>query len=611
MHSGLSNILKERGLAQGDDPPVPTSHRLAPTSFSPPAGTLPSTSSPPSPSFAPTAAGNVAPSRSTAALSAPRPLDIPLAESPSSSSLASAPLDGPLLELMPALSVSASASSSEEGFCLSGRGAFPARPSPGPPAGRRVVSAPRAYLASPPRGSPLSRSVGPDGEDLSSWRRMPLRDETPFGSPASPGGPSSSGAFDPGRLAQRQRRRRSSASFSSLTSGALPSGSFVGSFEDCLLSGRMSAPQSAPLPFVASIGVLGGSEAPKRLKCPKHLHVPFGAVFWREPGGEATLSCPYVGAVNLDAHYHSVLVLPPPSIDVDAAHPVKLPRFPGYEVPRRGQIQLVLKNSLDTAFKPFLIPYDIDGLDRDGQGGRTFLRQLSYAVEPEDHGGKGKLRFAVHLQFCSPPAAPTRKGKTSSTHEPRFYLHRAVRVVFASRGLDLSDKLRVVHDGPGAVQQHARPDAGFERFADYDGPGAEWDLARRQAKARLAFASASEHVAALVAPPLLPYPLDSQSPPYPVPPASSSATIPTAAPPPLHLVAPSPFTPSSLVRSTSPAPLLASPAAPEPLTFDRVPSPHRPAVLGRKLSAQSGLSASRPTSRTGRSGSGERERIGR
>lgn len=524
---------------------------------------------------------------------------IPSADSPT---LGSAPLDGPLLELMPALSVSASASSSEESFFLSGRGAVPTRPSPGPPAGRRVVSAPRAYLASPPRGSPLSRSVGPDGEDLPPWRKVPLRDETPFGSPASPAGPSSSGAYDPGRLAQRQRRRRSSASFSSLTSGALPSGSFVGSFEDCLLSGRMSTAQSAPLPFVASIGVLGNSEAPKRLRCPKHLHVPFGAVFWREPGGEASLSCPYVGAVNLDAHYHSLLVLSPPSTNLEVGGAVKLPRFPGYEVPSRGQIQLVLKNSLDTAFKPFLIPYDLEGLDHGGQGGRTFLRQKSYAVEQDDHAGK--LRFAVHLQFCSPPAAPGRKSKPSSAHEPRFYLHRAVRVVFASRGLDLSDKLRVVHEGPAAVQQQARLDADVDRFAAYDGPGAEWDLARRQAKARLACA---EVPLALAQPPLSPSPPHTQSSAYPVPPPSSSATIP-AAPPPLHLVAPSPFTPSPLVRPPSPAPLFLPPPAPEPLTFDRLPSPHRPPALGRKLSAQSGLSASRPSSRAG---SGERERIGR
>ncbi|GAA5844159.1 hypothetical protein JCM9279_003750 [Rhodotorula babjevae] len=551
-------------------------------------------------------------SRLPGTTSAPRPLAIPSADSPTHSSLASAPLDGPLLELMPALSVSASASSSEESLFLSGRGAFPSRPSPGPPAGRRVVSAPRAYLASPPRGSPLSRSVGPDGEDLPPWRRLPLRDETPFGSPASPSGPSSSGAFDPGRLAQRQRRRRSSASFSSLASGALSSGPFVGSFEDSLLSGRMSSASSAPLPFVASIGVLGSSEAPKRLRCPKHLHVPFGAVFWREPGGEATLSCPYVGAVNLDAHYHSLLVLPAPSPDVDAVRSVKLPRFPGYEVPPRGQIQLVLKNSLDTAFKPFLIPYDLDGLDRGGQGGRTFLRQKSYTVEQDDlGGGKGKLRFAVHLQFCSPPAAPPRKGKPTSVHEPRYYLHRTVRVVFASRGLDLSDKLRVVHEGPGAVRQYAGLDGDIDQFGAYDGPGAEWDLARKQAKARLAFASTVEDPPAFAPPPLLPYPPHTQSSAYPVQPASSSSTTIPAVPPPLHLVAPSPFTPSPLVRPPSPTPLLAHPAAPEPLTFDRVSSPHRPAGLGRKLSAQSGLSASRPSSRAGRSGSGERERIGR
>lgn len=540
--------------------------------------------------------------------SAPRPLAIPSADSPHSS-LASGPLDGPLLELMPALSVSASASSSEESFLTGRTPSSLSRPSPGPPAGRRVVSAPWGHLASPPRSSPLSRSVGPDGEELPPWRRVPMRDETPFGSPASP--PGHGGAFDPGRLAERQRRRRSSASFSSFTSGAVATGSLVGSFEESLLSGRMSAAQSAPLPFVASIGVLGSEDAPKRLKCPKHLHVPFGAVFYREPGGEATLSCPYVGVVNLDAHYHSLLVIPT-SLKSDPASPPKLPRFPGFEVPQRGQIQLVLKNSLDTAFKPFLIPYDITGLDRAGHGGRTFLRQKSYAVadEPGDGGGgvgKGKLRFAVHLQFCSPPAPAPRKGKEAKSQpEPRFYLHRAIRVVFASRGLDLSDKLRVVHEGPGEAR-HGHHGADVERFAAYSGPGPEWDLARKKAKERFKLEQAPPAPHTLAPPPLPPYPPHTHSLSYPVLPASS-ASIPAIAPP-LDLVAPSPFTPSPLVRSASPAPPF--PPVPEPLTFERVPSPHRPVVLGRKLSAQSALSASRPSSAAGRSGSGERERIGR
>lgn len=235
----------------------------------------------------------------------------------------------------------------------------------------------------------------------------------------------------------------------------------MGSYENSLLAGRLSATPSPPIDFHASIGVLGSSDSPSKLRCPTHLHIPFGATFY--PNVESGTSSPFVGTIDLEAHY---LALLSPPCD-------PLPRFPGYRLPPRGQVQLVIKNPNSTAIKLFLIPYDLTGLDRNGEGGKTFLRQKSYAVLDEGSDeGKGRLRYAVHLQFCAPP----------TSGESRFYLHNTIRVVFASRALDSTERLRVVAEGPEGAGGSERTSE--ERFAPYRGPGSEWEMARKKAKER-------------------------------------------------------------------------------------------------------------------------------
>ncbi|GAA6012129.1 hypothetical protein JCM10207_005139 [Rhodosporidiobolus poonsookiae] len=541
---------------------------------------------------------------------APRPFPPAFASTSSGSELSGSFVDGPLHDLLPALSVSASVSSSED----SAISAWHGRPAGLPTAGRRVVSGPSTYFTSPSRSSPLSRSVDMSSPDEPSW---PSRRPPPFGLPALATSPTDS--FDSSRLSSSRRRRRSSASFSSIThSQTPPFGSFVGSFENSLLSGRMSALPSIPLPFVASIGVLGSANTPLRLRCPQHLHVPFTAVFYSPPG-EVSASTPYVGTIDLEAHYLSLLN---PTGDAAALDPLqrpaKLPRFPGYAVPVKGQVQLVLKNGNRTSFKPFLIPYDLTGLERGGKGGRTFLRQKSYAVD--DFDTKGKLRFAVHLQFCSPPRAPTKKGKAPD--EPRYYLHHSIRVVFASRGLDASDKLRVVLEGPddlmyGSSSSAPRPDSD-ERFGAYLGPGPDWELARKKAKEREKMrASLPPSVPPPAAPAPPPFPdsaataFDTLPPLYPASLAPAFSSIPPSAPIPAPSSA---FAPSFACPAPCHPAVRSAAATPEPLTFERIPSPHLPPFLDpreRKLSV-SGLSASRPASRNeGSARTSSSERCGR
>jgi len=340
------------------------------------------------------------------------------------------------------------------------------------PDGRRVVSAPLGlYAASPSRSSPLSRSFG-----MSSMLDDP-----------SPSVPGCSPSYAPSSrtIPSSHRRRRSSASLH-----YPPFGSLVGSFENSLLSGRMSAQPSKPLPFLCSIGVLGSKDAPKKLQCPKHLHVEFGAVFYSSKEDRKT--SPYVGTIDLEGHYLSLLA--------SATESKKLAKFPGYQVPVRGQLQLVLKNSNQTAFKPFLIPYDLEGLNRYGKGGRTFLRQKSYTVELEgvrESGEGGKLRFAVHLTFCSPPTNTWAKRNGFKEKEPKYYLYQSIRVVFASQALDPTEKVRVVLEGPtellhgssktssAGVDEEERRRWRESQFGEYRGPSDEWEDQRREIRADL------------------------------------------------------------------------------------------------------------------------------
>lgn len=260
----------------------------------------------------------------------------------------------------------------------------------------------------------------------------------------------------------------------------------------------MSALPSHPLPFLAAIGVLGAPDAPVRLRCPPHLGVSFEAFFYSGPEGTHFGASPYVGTIDLEAAYLAQLSASSPPTDALPSHSGKAkdlpraPKFPGYRVPRRGQVQIIVKNPNSTAIKLFLVPYDLTGLDRGGLGGKTFLRQKSYTVDVDagsasNEQHKGRLRYAVHLQFCSPPAPPPSSLRSTPAEPatPHYYLHQTIRVVFASRALDSTEKLRVVAEGPhGVVLDLNRTEGAEQRFMPYKGPGAEWEMARKKAKGR-------------------------------------------------------------------------------------------------------------------------------
>ncbi|KAG0326677.1 hypothetical protein BGZ99_009175 [Dissophora globulifera] len=304
--------------------------------------------------------------------------------------------------------------------------------------------------------------------------------------------------------------RRSSLTPSSLPHGDL-FGSLVGSYEESILSGRMSTLPSKPLIFTAQIGVLANQDykdCPPKLRCPKHVLLEFPAVFYdyesssSHQGGHhshqnhhqlhhssstqslhsktassfghhtsfssshhalgSSASSPslisyFSTSANLMGSHgpgpssaHSFLttqddpILPyVGNLDLDNGlrGSRRFARMPGgMRIPLRGQVQVMIKNPNKTVVKVFLVPYDFTDMPA---GTKTFLRQKSYSTCPgmgpsslSNGNNGGTLRYAIHLQFCSP--APG-----------YVYLYRSIRVVFANRVPDGKESLRVVLEGLG------------------------------------------------------------------------------------------------------------------------------------------------------------------
>lgn len=117
---------------------------------------------------------------------------------------------------------------------------------------------------------------------------------------------------------QAQERR------ASITSSE-PYGTFVGSYEESIMIGRLSTIPSKPLPFIAEIGVLAIGKCKPQLKCPAHASLSFPAYFYQL---EEDTPTPYVGTIDLDELR--------PSFDN-----FSLADCAGYRLPFKGQLQIV------------------------------------------------------------------------------------------------------------------------------------------------------------------------------------------------------------------------------------------------------------------------------
>ena len=380
---------------------------------------------------------------------------------------------------------------------------------------------------------------------------------------------------------------------------------------------------------------------------------------------------PYVGTVDIDQFYLSELDRSLSARGENNPTSLTSPPFPGYRIPPKGQIQLVVKNANQTAVKLFLVPYDLSDMP---PGSKTFLRQKSYDLGNEPiplaHGSespspsprlKEALRYAIHLQFCASPtkerergrkrSVTTRREGTSSQQRPssgsprpklkqgsqqdryddpknqtlhqtrksgaekksrsntanasHIYLHKNIRIVFTSRALDLSEKLKVVIEGPSGLHQQSpsssNPTSGIkvlspmsDKYTSYAGPGEIWQksLAKRS-ELEKAFESGIQledpvpwdpnGASMFSGSPVLtsvPSGLDAHMPLLNTPPSTSSFDF--------------------ISKESDTAPLHASKHgesifSPKTLSFQRSPTPN---IVPLPALIESGLSISRPGSRT-------------
>ncbi|KAI9349297.1 hypothetical protein DFJ73DRAFT_625571, partial [Zopfochytrium polystomum] len=289
-------------------------------------------------------------------------------------------------------------------------------------------------------------------------------------------------------------------------------GSLVGSYEESILSGRMSALPSRPILFVAEIGD-GSIPADDRLRCPAHVCLEFSAYFYDLQSDE-TPSTPYVGCIDVEGLAGLIVskedaekekrkearklrksgLKAATSHSEDEGEDVDTPEVKfrkkwvgGYRIPTKGQLQIIIKNPSRTAVKVFLIPYDFRDMPA---GTKTFLRQKVSLVCPTNQpssksqtdgtpmegtrpGGRKSTSSTSPVPIPHPRSIPPRLQPSASTHESshcsstvsrlrdaihlqfyctpkgRLYLTKSIRVVFSQRAPpDREDKLVVTCEGP-------------------------------------------------------------------------------------------------------------------------------------------------------------------
>ncbi|CEH15731.1 Uncharacterized conserved protein [Ceraceosorus bombacis] len=322
---------------------------------------------------------------------------------------------------------------------------------------RRVVSQPEGQQLQAVKGSQLG------GQELDMARRralkssstsamlgLPTSSSPPPWSRTTPGSPGS--PVSPRAGLGSPRRRVSAPGGPSPT--ATLSSSLVGSYEESLLSGRMSTNPSRPLPFDAELGVLGLGKLDSAPRCPPHLQLRFDAHFYALDGtsareGTVATGTPYVGTVDLERHYLDRLYGAPRAESAEdgppssratqssgltdrSSHPyregtaqlkrshveedifggtsAKPALFPGYRVPPKGQIQLVIKNPNLTAVKLFLVPYDLTEMP---PGTKTFVRQKSHVATAGATDANSKTTTASPKL---PPRSPADLRNAHLTH---------------------------------------------------------------------------------------------------------------------------------------------------------------------------------------------------